>query len=240
MPLTPFDPTAPADNTAASAGASAIRNLTQLIINFLSVSFNMTTGVLNPAAVPNGLPTPYGTAGQVLTSTGASTAPTWNTPGNIITGMMQMWGVSTPPSGWLNCDGSTPLIATYPALAALFGTTFGGNGSTTFGLPDSRGRVMVGIGTGTGGGATAWTIGEQMGEETHLLATGEMPAHTHAEQDGTSGWARYSGQHQNGTQPAGIYPVVTGVGNTSTGSVGGGAVHNNLQPSLGINFIVKT
>lgn len=235
MPLTPFDPTAPADNTAVSAGAAAIRNLTQLIINFLSVSFNMTTGVLNAAAVPNGLPSPYGTAGQVLVSTGASTAPVWQTPGNISTGMMQMWGVSTPPSGWLNCDGSTPLIATYPALAALLGTTFGGNGSTTFGLPDMRGRAPVGIGTGTGGGATAWTLGEQTGEETHLLVLTETPAHTHS-----FAWAQYSGQHQNGTQPAGVYPVVTGTGSTSSASAGGGLAHNNLQPSLGINFIVKT
>lgn len=235
MPLTPFDATLPPDNTAVSAGAAAIRNLTQLIINFLSVSFNMSTGVLNPAAVPNALPTPYGTAGQTLVSTGAITAPVWQTPGNLITGMMSIWPTASAPGGWLNCDGSTPLIATFPALAALLGTTFGGNGSTTFGLPDFRGRAPVGIGTGTGGGATAWTIGEQIGEETHLLSVGEMPAHTHS-----YAWAQYSGQHQNGTQPAGIFPVVTGVGNTSSTSAGGGAVHNNLQPSLGINFVIKT
>jgi microcystin-dependent protein len=240
MPLTPFDPTVPPDNEAVSAGASRIRNLTQLIINFLSVSFNMTTGVLNPGAVPNGLPTPYGAAGNTLVSTGSVTPPVWQAPGVLITGMIVQWPSATPPGGWLNCDGSTPLIATYPALAAFLGTTFGGNGSTTFGLPDFRGRVPVGLGTGTGGGATTWTLAETIGEETHTLATTEMPAHAHTEQDSTSGWSRYSGQHQNGTQPAGIYPVVTGAAGSQSGSAGGGLAHNNLQPSLGIGFVIKT
>lgn len=239
MALVPFDPTQPTDNTPVTGGASAIRNLIQQIINFLSVSFNMTTGVLNPAAVPNGLPTPYGTAGNTLVSTGAATPPVWQAPGNLITGMMAMWPSATPPGGWLNCDGSTPLIATYPALAAFLGTTFGGNGSTTFGLPDLRGRVPVGLGTGTGGGATAWTLGETVGEETHLLALTEVPAHNHTEQDSISGWSRFSGQHQNGVQAAGIYPVVTGAAGVQSGNAGGGGVHNNLQPSIGIGFIIK-
>lgn len=234
MPLTPFDPTQPADNNAVSAGAAAIRALTQLIVNFLSVSFDMTTGKLLPAQVPNGLPTPYGTAGQTLVSTGAATAPAWQTPGNLISGFIVEWPTAVAPSGWLNCDGSTPLIATYPALAAILGTTYGGNGSTTFGIPDKRGRVSVGIGTGTAPDATAWTLGRVVGEETHTLVLTETPAHTHS-----LPWAQYSGQHQNGAQPAGVYPVVTGIGNTATTSIGGSTAHNNLPPSLGMNFIIK-
>lgn len=235
MPLTPFDPTYPADNSQVSGGAAAIRNLTQLIVNFLTVSFDMTTGLLKPSAVPNGLPTPYGTAGQVLTSTGAATTPIWATPGTLTTGMQIMWPTAVAPAGWLSCDGSTPLIATYPALATLLGTTFGGDGATTFGLPDLRGRVPVGIGTGTAPDATAWTINEQTGAETHVLVTAELASHVHS-----FTWAQYSGQHQNGTQPAGIYPVVTGVGSTNSATAGSDTAHNNLQPSIGLSFIIKT
>lgn len=235
MPLTPFDPTQPLDNGFVSAGAAAIRNLTTLIINFLSVSFNMTTGQLLATAVPNPVTTPYGTAGYVYTSTGVSTPPSWTAPGTLITGMIVPWPVTTPPTGWLNCDGSTPLIATYPTLASLIGTTFGGDGSTTFGLPDTRGRSLIGIGTGTASDATTWTLNEIQGTETHTLVTGEMPSHVHS-----TSWAQYSGQHQNGTQPAGVYPVVTGVGSTNTASTGGDGAHNNIHPVIGMNFIIKT
>lgn len=233
MPLAPFDATQPADNSPVRAGAGVIRNLTAQLIAFFTVSFDLTTGKLLPAAVPNGVTTPYGAAGTVYTSTGASTAPAWSAPGTLITGMIVDYAVATPPAGWLNCDGSTPLIASYPALATLIGTTFGGDGATTFGLPDLRGRVSVGLGTSPAG-TIAWTMAEQQGEETHVLLTAEMPSHTH----GLS-WAAYSGQHQNGTQPAGIYPVVTGVGSTNTTSTGGDGAHNNVQLSLGLNKIIK-
>jgi microcystin-dependent protein len=242
MPLTPFDPTQPPDTGFVAAGAASIRNLTQLIINFLSVSFNMTTGQLNPSAIPNGLPTPYGAAGTVLTSTGSATPPSWNVPGTLITGMVVYWPTASAPAGWLNCDGSTPLIATYPALAALLGVTFGGNGTTTFGLPDSRGRVLVGIGTGTASDATAWSVGRTTGTETDTLTINQIPNHSHS-----YAWAQYSGPHQNGSQPPGVYPVVTGVGSTNSTAVGGNSItpsitdpHNNLQPSIGMNVIIKT
>lgn len=238
MPLTPFDPTVPADTDAVSGGAAAIRNLTQLIKDFLSVSFNMSTGAINAAAVPNGLPV-GGTTGQVLAKTsGVNYATNWVTPGTVTTGMIFMYSLGSPPVGYLSCDGSTPLIATYPTLAALLGTTYGGNGVTTFGLPDCRGRGPVGIGTGTAPGATAWTLGRLTGEETHTLTTPEIPAHTH----GVSGnWG--SGGETAGDNPL-YYDDATGPVSIQvwppTGSTGGGGAHNNLQPSIGLAFIIKT
>lgn len=238
MALTPFDENTPPDNEAVSNGASRIRNLTLLIKTFLTVSFDMTTGLLKPSAVPNGVTVPYGAAGSVYTSNGPAGTPAWITPGTLVTGMVVMYGLGSPPGGFLNCDGSTPLISTYPTLAALLGTTYGGNGTTTFGLPDLRGRTPVGIGTGTGGGATAWTLNKQTGEETHTLSVAEMPAHTHTTQ----------GQFGSGGEGGGDSPLYYDAAQAplslqawpNTGSVGGGGVHNILQPSLGINFVIKT
>lgn len=238
MPLTPFDENSPPNNASVSGGAAAIRNLTLLIKTFLTVSFDMTTGLLNPAVIPNKVTTPYGVAGSVYTSTGPSGTPSWVVPGTLVTGMIAMYGLGSPPAGFLNCDGSTPLIATYPTLGALLGTTYGGNGTTTFGLPDLRGRTPVGIGTGTGGGATAWTLNRQVGEETHVISLAEMAAHTHTTQ----------GNYGSGGEGGGDNPLyydaaqapVTLQAWPATGSAGSNTAHNNLQPSIGINFVIKT
>lgn len=237
MPFVTPDPTQPADSTPISQGASWIRALTSWLTSFLAVSFNMTDGTIKASAVPNGLPTPYGSAGKILQSTGASTAPIWATVSTTVPigGVIDYAGAAAP-TGFLECDGSILNIADYPALAAICGTTFGGDGITTFGIPDCRGRATVGLGTGSASGATDWTLGRQDGEEVHTLVTSETPSHVHQ----ISNLAAYSGQHQNGTQPAGVYPYVTGVGNKNTDSVGGDGSHNNLQPSLGLRKIIKT
>lgn len=240
MPLTPFDPTVPADTSAESGGAAAIRSLTQLIKDFLTVSFNMSTGALNASAVPNGLPV-GGSTGQVLAKTsGTNYATNWTTPGTVVTGMIFQWPLGSPPTGYIVCDGSTPLIATYPTLAGLLGTTYGGNGVTTFGLPDFRGRVPVGLGTGTAHGATAWTLGRQLGEETHLMTTPEMPAHIHNA-------LTAHGSSADNSDPGSLICTAATEDNgpqtftsSATGSTGGVAEFNVLQPSLGIQFIIKT
>lgn len=236
MSFTTPDPNQPADSTPISQGASWIRALTSWVTQFLAVSFNMADGTLKAAAVPNGLPTPYGAAGTVLQSSGAGVAPTWVTISTTVPtgGVIDFAGAL--PTGYLDCDGSVLNIADYPALAAILGTTFGGDGVTTFGVPDCRGRVAVGLGTGDAANATNWTLGRKDGDEVHTLDTTQIPAHTHQLTD----IAKYSGQHQNGTQPAGVYPYVSGSGNTAGVSTGGGLSHNNLQPSLGLRKIIKS
>lgn len=97
---------------------------------------------------------------------------------------------------------------------------------------DARGRVLGAAGSGPG--LTERAYNEKVGEESVTLATDQLPAHAH----GTA-WKAYSGQHQNGSQGAGVYPVVTGTGSTNTESVGGDEAHNNMQPTLFVWCLIK-
>jgi microcystin-dependent protein len=139
-------------------------------------------------------------------------------------GAIVMWGTASVPTGWLLCDGSAVSRTTYAALFAILSTTYGvGDGSTTFNLPDLRGRVPVGKNSGTFS-----PLGATGGEETHTLTTPEIPSHTHSTPFGFTGKAA-------GTPDSGAIS-----GSTDTGSTGGDGAHNNLQPYLTINFIIKT
>jgi microcystin-dependent protein len=92
---------------------------------------------------------------------------------------MQMYAGSTAPnSDWLICDGSAVSRTTYAALYAVIGTNFGtGDNSTTFNVPDMRSRMPIGVGTGTG--LSARTLAQTSGTETHTIASGNLPTHTH-------------------------------------------------------------
>lgn len=186
-----------------------------------------------------------GADGDVLTRQADGTvdfeAPTASP--EMLSGFLMMYAGSAAPSGWLFCDGSAVSRSTYAALFAVIGTTYGaGDGSTTFNLPDLRGRVPVGVGTGTGGGAsgtglptggaalTAISRATWKGEETHTLVTAELAAHTHGVPKETTGSAVKSlrGTNWDGSS----------VENTT--STGSGTAHNNIQPVIGVNFIIKT
>lgn len=169
--------------------------------------------------------------------------------GEVPVGSMSMYAGSAAPTGWLLCDASAVSRTTYAALFAVISTTYGtGDGSSTFNVPDMRGRVPAGVGTGTGGGSsgtglpsggsalTAVSRGTWKGAETHTLAESEIPAHTHAA-TGVSLGSNYS------TASASVSTSTNaGTGNSTTpvsGSTGGGGSHNNIQPVMGVNFIIK-
>ena len=165
----------------------------------------------------------------------------YNPDTHFPTGCVQMHAGSSAPTGWLLCDGSAVSRTTYAGLFAILSTTYGaGDASTTFNVPDMRGRVPVGVGTGTGGGSsgtgaptggsalTAVARGTWKGAETHTLTEAEMPAHTH-----TSGVFTTGGI---GTPAAATGANATP---TTTSSTGGGGAHNNVQPVMGLNFIIK-
>jgi len=136
-------------------------------------------------------------------------------------------GSSSPLLGWLVCDGSSVLRADYPDLFTVIGTVYGTVDGTHFNLPDLRGRTALGMGTGSG--LTPRALGDQVGEETHQLNTAELAAHSHSE---------ITASPAVGAAITGV-PVpsaVPGVG--STGSAGGDTPHNNMQPSLAINYLI--
>jgi microcystin-dependent protein len=148
-----------------------------------------------------------------------------------------MFGGNFAPRGWAFCNGQLLSIAQNTALFSLLGTTYGGNGQTTFALPDLRSRAPVHFGQGPG--LTNRDLGEQGGEETHTLITTEMPAHSHP------AGANNSGQTTNRPADAvaargGAYAssADTSMGPASSPPAGGSQPHNNMQPYLAINYII--
>jgi len=141
----------------------------------------------------------------------------------------------TPGPATLYCDGSAVSNTAYPLLYAVMNAAGfpWGSGIGTFNLPDLRGRAPVGAGTGIG--LTTRTTGQaSIGEETHLLATGEMPSHSHSIQfaggQGTGWVAGAGGSTTNSVSSGGTAGAL--------GSTGGGGAHNNMQPSAVCQFAI--
>lgn len=173
------------------------------------------------------------TASSTLAVTGASTltgAVTANAALSFIPVGTVVWKASaTVPTNWLECDGSAVSRATYAALFADIGTTYGtGDGSTTFNLPNQQRRALVGRG-GSGTATLANTLGSTGGEETHLLTTPEIPAHTHT----------YQAQITVSQGQSSGNSILAASSGSVTGSTGGGGSHNNMQPSLVMMMIIR-
>ena len=150
------------------------------------------------------------------------------------TGTILMWSVASIPSGYLECTGQAVSRTTYAVLFALIGTTWGsGDGSTTFNVPDLRGRAPIGAGTGSG--LTTRTLAATVGEETHLLTTAELAAHTHS-----VGSLVYPVTGGTGAFGSSAGALDEASGNITSASAGSGNAHNNIQPSLVVKFIIKT
>jgi microcystin-dependent protein len=148
-------------------------------------------------------------------------------------GMIVDFAGASAPSGWLICDGSAVSRTTYSALFTAISTTYGaGDGSTTFNLPDFRGRVSV----GKAASGTFTSLNAAGGEETHVLTTTEMPSHAHD----------IGGVYPNNANSDAIYSPTARGGDfgfyydSDTRYVGGNGAHNNLQPYRVVNKIIKT
>jgi microcystin-dependent protein len=140
------------------------------------------------------------------------------------------------PTGWLLCDGrQIPRSSPYDALFTILssGTIYGaGDGVTTYNLPNLQGRVPVGTTTASiPPGITSKTLGAVAGEETHTLTQDEMPSHTHTSTNGLI----YS-QYGFGYGGSGN---LTAQGNSDVSLTGAGLAHNNMQPYLVLNYIIK-
>jgi microcystin-dependent protein len=157
-------------------------------------------------------------------------------------GEIRLFGFNYAPNGWAFCQGQLMSIAQNTALFALLGTMYGGNGQTTFALPDFRGRVPVGMGQGPG--LPNYTQGEMSGEVNHTLIITEMPAHNHLVSPSQSaGSANPANSFPGSDQrtPLNIYNE-TADGPTMNpqmiGLAGGSQPHNNMQPYLAMNYCI--
>jgi microcystin-dependent protein len=152
---------------------------------------------------------------------------------------------SAAPAQWLACDGAAVSRTTYADLFAAIGTAFGvGNGTTTFNLPDARGRSPVGVGAGPS--LTARALGASGGAEAHTISEAEMPLHGHpffasyatqstANSTSTGGFMTNSGGTSARTAHTG---AVSGTQGQQIGGTGGGAAHNNMQPFIAMNCFI--
>jgi len=181
-------------------------------------------------------------------------------------GQMMMFAGNFAPRGWALCDGRLLAISSNSALFSILGTTYGGDGRTTFALPDLRGRVA--IGEGNGPGLRQRTLGQQMGREEVALGLNEMPAHTHTvNSTKLKGNIVFSTEKGNTNIPSATTLLAQGIskkgrdeignaniyhtstvasgsieiptsGDISIGNAGASQAHDNMQPSLVINYII--
>ena len=159
---------------------------------------------------------------------------------NPFVGEIRMFAGTFAPQGWALCDGSVLSIAQNPALFDLIGTTYGGNGQTTFALPDLRGRVPLHQGP-------AEVIGQVGGSETVTLQPGNIPVHSHALLASTNAVSPGAGPTGAlGTSTAAAF-YGSATGNTlptvmaanAVTPAGGGQPHQNMAPFLAVNFIIS-
>jgi microcystin-dependent protein len=154
-----------------------------------------------------------------------------------------MFAGNFAPAGWMFCDGSTMSISENETLFQLIGTTYGGDGQSTFDLPDLRGRAPVHQGTDPSTG-TSFTLAEQAGVETVTLTTQQTPVHSHAllATDAVGTQANPGGNllaNSQGPQPYIQESPDNNLNAQALSLVGGNQPHDNMQPYLGINFIIS-
>ena len=155
-------------------------------------------------------------------------------------GQISMAGFNFAPRGWALCNGQIMSIAQNTALFSLLGTTYGGDGQTTFALPNLQGRVPMHWGNGPG--LTPRVIGEVSGEETVTLITTQMPIHSHllnvSSED--AGVKNPTGQVlATTTSPTYVAGPIDGTMNPQViGPAGGNQPHDNMQPYLAITFMI--
>lgn len=151
-------------------------------------------------------------------------------------GEIRLFGGNFAPNGWAFCNGQLMAIAENTTLFQLIGTTYGGDGQTTFALPDLRGRIPVHQ-------SGSFSIGQTSGAESVTLTTAQLPAHTHTlvatSADGTSAdpahnvWAESDARTYSTAAPDSVMHA------SALGSAGGGQAHDNMMPFLAVNFIIS-
>jgi microcystin-dependent protein len=159
---------------------------------------------------------------------------------DTVLGEIKLFAGNIEPPGWLFCDGRLLRISDHTALFEVVGNSFGGDGLTTFGIPDLRGRVPMGQGAGVG--LTNRNLGDEPGAETVIMDVTQLPSHDHT--------LRATNSAATQTQPAGNILATAGtpqylnastsvgMGSDSIGATGSDAPHANVQPSSVLSFLI--
>ena len=164
--------------------------------------------------------------------------------GQPFVGEIRMFGGSFAPAGWRTCDGQLLPISQYETLFQLIGTTYGGDGQSTFALPDLHGRVPNHNGTLQGG--STYVLGQSAGTQTVTLTTQQIPSHNHPVSAITSGQTlspanAYPAQPASTQAGTAIYDANTPTVNLNANTIGiagGSQPHENMQPWLAITYII--
>ena len=163
-------------------------------------------------------------------------------------GEIRAFGFNFAPIGWLQCNGQLLPIAQFDALFAIIGTTYGGNGTTNFALPNLQGETAMHQGTGPG--LTPRTLGQTFGTDSVTLTGQQMPSHNHmlfgaGTADANQSVAKATSQAQlGGGNPGQVYTATAtppvAFSPKAIGTTGQSQPHNNLQPLLVLNFCIAT
>lgn len=238
-----FDTNGDVIAVSGTADVTPISTFAATIVDDTSASAVRTTLGLGSIALTSTITaselaiTGNGTAGQTVISDGDGT---FSFRDGFSSGMLVPYAGTSAPTGFLMCGGQAVSRTTYSDLFAVIGTTYGaGDGSSTFNLPDLQGRVVAGKDDMSGssadrltnqtGGLNGDTLGATGGSETHTLDVTQIPAHTHDYKKHTSLGASGSGGNAQLSQT-----------DAATESTGGGQAHNNVQPTIILNYIIKT
>ena len=163
---------------------------------------------------------------------------------NPYLGEIRIFAFNFAPKGWAMCNGQLLAISSNTALFSLLGTYYGGNGQTTFALPDLRGRVP--IHQGQGQGLSPYSVGQNGGTESVTLTTQQMPQHNHMANvvSGPQATApRPSNAHPGNATSGSVYSTANPDSTFNQGFVssqGGSQPHNNVQPYLTVTFCIAT
>ncbi|RPI25425.1 MAG: phage tail protein [Chloroflexota bacterium] len=160
-------------------------------------------------------------------------------------GEIRMFAGNFPINGWVFCEGQLLPISENDALFTLLGTTYGGDGETTFGVPDLRGRIPIHKGTGPGG--ITYQMGEMGGVEEVTLTVNQIPSHNHpvlatsanATSQNPSNRLLAAPTSIDAYRVGGSTPPIVDLHANSVAAAGGSLPHTNLQPYLCINFIIS-
>lgn len=163
------------------------------------------------------------------------------------TGEIRLFAGKYAPEYWAKCEGQTLSIQEYQALYSLIGVTYGGDGVTTFKLPDLRGRIPVGMGAPTGSPNT-YARGTTGGAETVTLTAAQMPAHTHSQMASTGAANTLDPTNAILADPGDKYDLyityattnpTLAMNSAAITNTGGGGGHSNMMPSTALTYIIS-